>query len=159
MKISHNGTDYGLSFNTGYIDIFLYELGYELEDVKLPINYKTNPDGTPEIDKKTKGLIELPSDKHTAKKFSDFVYCFMKLDFESKEQNKGVSFPLSVRDVFGITIMWGNEIILEVMIEMLKSLSPNLTENQIKAIEGSADTVKKKSVGQKLKPVPIAKLD
>lgn len=159
MKITHNKIDYELSFNTGYIDIFCFELGYEMQDVKIPVNLKLNEDGTVFIDIETQAPIELPDDKHSMKRFSEFVYCFAKLEFESNQDNKGTSFPLSVRDVFGATILWTPEQKLPVIIEMFKSLNPNMTKAQVQAIEEANNGVKKKLVGKKLKPEPTAKLD
>lgn len=159
MNITHKGQTYGLCFENDYIDIFLFELGYELEDLRLPYEFEKDEEGNFVLNEKDQPIPIV--NKEAIKKLSHFVYAFAKAHFINQKENDGFDFPLTQANLLGIVLGFTPEQSSKITLNLFKSLSPNLTTAQIKAMDELADkdTVKKKSLGQKLKPVPIAKLD
>lgn len=159
MKVTYKGQAYGLCFDNDYIDIFLFELGYELEDLRLPYEFEKDEKGEFVLNEKGQPIPVV--NKEAIKKLSHFVYAFMKAYFINQEENDGLEFPLTKANVLGIVLGFTPEQSSKITLNLFKSLSPNLTTAQLKAMDELVDsgTVKKKSVGQKLKLGPIAKLD
>lgn len=159
MNVTYKGQSFGLCFENDYIDIFLFELGYELEDLRLPYEFKKDEKGEFVLNEKDQPIPIV--NKEAIKKLSHFVYAFMKAYFINQKENDGLDFPLTQANVLGIVLGFTPEQSSRITLNLFKSLSPNLTDAQLNAMDELADsgTVKKKSVGQKLKPVLIAKLD